>query len=226
MAQFNVGSALLNGITIPAGSEIETISATTTVEIAEQVDSGTGEIILADPVNMAKLDVAISGDGPHGLALTAGTVATPATVTKLNVEVSEAPNARCKFSVRATGMVAFTDPATEVEDVGAEPTIADLEIVSVEYAIAESIRRSYELSDKTIPGTDGTPALRATHTGKGSFSISGRGDTPVGVAAGSGGASFKGCATGKVIVSTFGENEKRADWAGWNADGGHYKSVA
>lgn len=226
MAQFCIGASLLNGLTIPSGSEADSISNTTTVEIAEQVDQASGEIILADPVKMAKLEVAISGDGPYGLTLSAATIATPSTVTVLRAEVSEGPNKRCNFSITAAGMIAFTDPATELEDVGAEPTIADLEITSVEYSIAESIRRTYELQDATIPGTDGAPALRATHGQKGSFSITGRGDTPSGVAAGSGGASFKGCATGKVVVGTFAENEKRSDWAGWNADGNHYKSVA
>jgi hypothetical protein len=109
---------------------------------------------------------------------------------------------------------------------GAEPAITDLEIVSVEYSVAESVDRSYQVNDLVLVGTDGTPAARGKVTVKGSFSINGRGDLPAGTALGTGGAAFKGGDTGKVLVESLMTGEKRADWNRWSADGSHYKSAA
>lgn len=227
MAHYNISGDLHTGITIPAGSEVDSVTRNTRVEINEVIDESTLEIILADPVHMAEREVSVSGDGPIGIALTAADIADPSTLTITRAEISEPnPNNRCTFSVRGASMIAFTDPGTSVTDVGAEPTIADLEIRSVEYSAAESVRRSTELTDLTLVGTDGEPLERATVTPKSNFTINGRGDVPVGVGAGTGGASFKGCATGKVVVGNFGETEKRGDWNGWSVDGGHYKSAS
>jgi len=226
MCTYNVNTDLTSGLNIPAGSEIDSISKNVRVEIAEQASQASGEIILADPVNTAEEEVSISGDGPVGLTLTKGEIANPATMTILREEISEGPNKRCNFSIRATASTAFVDPGTDVADVGAEPTIADLEIVGVEYSVAESLRRSYEVTNLVLVGSDGTPACRATFQEKGSVSIAGRGDAPVGVAAGSGGAAFKGCSVGKVVVPNFGRAQKRGDWESYTAEANHYKSVA
>lgn len=227
MAHYNISGDLHAGVTIPSGSEVDAVTKSTRVEINEVVDSDTLEIIFADPVHMASVEVTVTGDGPVSLVIAASDPATPATLTTMRSEISEPnPNKRCTFNVRATSSVAFTDPATSLSDVGAEPTLADLEIKSVEYSAAESMRRSYEKQDLVLLGSDGEPLDRATFTPKGSFSINVRGDAPVGMAAGSGGAAFKGCATGKVVVGTFTETEKRGDWNGAAAEGNHYKSAA
>lgn len=226
MASYNITNALLSGLTFPSSSEIESISKTLRVEIAELVAQDTGAYIAADPVNAAKQQLQVSGDGPHGMTLDEDEIADPSTMTAVRLETSEKPNGRVGFSVQASADVAFVDPGTSVGAVGAEPTIADLEIVSVEYSVAESVRRTYEVKDLVLIGSDGTPDSRATLSEKGSFQIVGRGDAPVGVAAGTGGAAFVGASTGIVVVGTFGENEKRADWNGWSADGNHYKAAS
>lgn len=227
MAHYNIGTSLITGITIPSGSEVDSVSKVTRVEISEVVDSDTLEIILADPVHTAQVEVTVNGDGPFGLTIAASDPATPATVTVTRAEVSEpGPNKRCTFSIRAASHVAFTDPATVLSAVGAAPTLADLEIKSVEYSAAESVRRTYELTDLVLIGTDGEPLDRATHTLKGSFAIAVRGDAPVNMGAGSGGAEFNGASTGKVVVGSFTENDKRGEWNGAAVDGNHYKSAA
>lgn len=226
MSIYNVSNALLSGLTFPATSEIDSISRSLAVEIAELMAQDTGAFILADPVNVAKQTLQVSGDGPHGITLTEATIADPSTMTATNVQTSEKPNGRVTFSVSASAEVAFTDPAATVGSVGAEPSITDLEIVSVEYSVAESVSRTYEVTDLTLVGTDGTPAARATLSEKGTFSISGRGETPVGVAAGTGGAAFVGGSTGIVVANNFTENEKRGDWKGWSVSGNHYKAAA
>lgn len=226
MASYNITTALLSGLTFPGTSEIESINKSLRVEISELMAQDTGAYIAADPVNHAKQQLQVSGDGPHGMTLVEDEIADPATMTAVRLETNEKPNGRVAFSVQASADVAFVDPGTSVGVVGAEPTIADLEIKSVEYSVAESVRRAYEVKDLVLIGSDGTPDSRATLSGKGSFQIVGRGDTPVGVAAGTGGAAFVGGSTGIVVVGTFGENEKRGEWNGWNADGNHYKAAS
>lgn len=227
MAHYNISGDLHVGVTIPAGSEVDSVTKSTRVEISEVVDSASLEIIFADPVHMAAVEVTVTGDGPVSLVIVASDPATAATMTIMRSEISEPnPNKRCTFNIRATAAVAFTDPATALTDVGAEPTLADLIITSVAYSAAESVRRSYEKQDLVLVGTNGEPLDRGTFTPKGSFSINVRGDAPVGMAAGTGGAAFKGCATGLVVVSTFTETEKRGDWNGASVEGSHYKSAA
>ena len=223
-AHLNITSTIATeyGVTLASGTEADDVSKTTTVEISEVLGADDAEIVLADPVNMAMVETSLSGDGPHALTLTPGAIATPATLTTVSVEVSEAPNSRCQFSIRASGALSFTDPDGTAADVGAEPTIADLTITSAEYSIVESIRRSSTVEDKVLPGTDGTPAARGTHTRRRPFSIAGRGDKPAGVVLGGGGAEFVGATTGKIVVGTMLEGEKRGDWNRWGADGSHY----
>lgn len=226
MASYNITNALLSGLVFPSNSEIESIARTLRVEIAELMAQDTGAYILADPVHAAKQQLQVSGDGPHGMTLEEEQIADPATMTAVRLELGEKPNGRVTFSVQASADVEFVDPGTSVGAVGAEPAIGDLKIKSVEYSAVESVRRTDEVKDLVLIGTDGTPIDRATLSAKSTFSIVGRGDAPVGVAAGTGGAAFVGGSTGLVVVGTFGENEKRADWNGWNADGNHYKAAS
>ena len=226
MASYNITNALLSGLTFPATSEIDSISRTLRVEIAELMAQDTGAFILADPVHAAKQQLQVSGDGPHGMTLVEEQIADPSTMTAVRLETGEKPNGRVTFSVQASADVAFVDPNTSVGAVGSEPAIGHLIIKSVEYSAVESVRRTAEVKDLVLIGSDGTPIDRATLSGKSTFQIVGRGDAPVGVAAGTGGAAFVGASTGIVVVGTFGENEKRGDWNGWNTDGGHYKAAS
>ena len=214
------------GITLGTGAEAESASATTTVAVSELLDSATAAINEVAPIHHAEKRTQVDGEGPASLTLTAGSVATPATLTVLSREVTEAPNARCRFSVQAQGEIAFTDSVGTPGAGGAEPTVSDLEITSVAYTIAESVRRSVTIENKVLVGTDGTPAARATCTVRKPFSIVGRGDLPAGVALGTGNAEFTGGDTGVTVVTSLRESERRADWNGWGADGTNYPSAA
>jgi hypothetical protein len=210
------------GPTLASGTVADDCMKTTSVEVSEVLSASTGAIIEADPVNISRIETNVSGEGPHSLTLSAADIATPSTLTVVNVEITEAPNARCQFSIRSAGVVAFVDdPATPAE-VGAEPTIADLKVKSVTYSIVESMRRSSSLEDKVLVGSDGAPAARGTITPRRTFDITGRGDKPAGLVLGSGGAEFVGATTGKVIALSVMEGEKRADWNRYSASGQHY----
>lgn len=214
------------GITLGTGAEAESATATTTVAINELIDSATAAVNTAAPIHHAEKRTQVDGEGPATLSLTAATVGTPSTLTVISKEVTEQPNGRCRFSVQAHGDLAFTDSVGTPSDVGAEPTISDLVITSVEYAIAESVRRSVTIENKVLVGTDGEPAARATCTVRKPFSISGRGDLPAGVALGTGNVEFTGGDTGLTLVGTLREGERRADWNSWGVDGTNYPSAA
>jgi hypothetical protein len=213
------------GVNVPSGSEAESATRTTTVEINELLAAATAHVIDADPVNHAVAEIQVDGDGPVGLSLTPGSVANTATVTILSAEVTEAPNQRCRFSLRARADLAFADDPATPDSVGAEPTVGDLEITSVTYSIAESVRRSVTVENAVLVGSDGTPAARGTLTQRRPFSIAGRGDLPPSVALGSGGVEYAGATTGKLVVGTLRESERRGDWNGWGADGTQYPSA-
>lgn len=214
------------GISLGSGAEAESATATTTVAINELIDSATAEVIAAAPINHAEKRTQVDGEGPATLTLTAATVGTPATLTIISKEVTEAPNSRCRFSVQAHGDLAFADSSDTPADVGAEPTISDLEITSVAYSIVESVRRSVTIENKVLVGSDGTPANRATCTIRKPFSISGRGDLPAGVALGTGNVEFTGGDTGLTLAGTLRVGERRADWNSWGVDGTNYPSAA
>lgn len=227
-AHLNITSTIATtyGVTLSTGARADDAQKTSRVELSEILESATGEIGLLDPVNRVDVECTVSGEGPVGLSITPGTVANAATLTVISAELTESPNGRPAFSARATSATSFTDPAATVGEVGAEPTIADLEITSVTYSVAESVRRSVEVADMILNGTDGTPAYRATVTQRRPFSISGRGDLPAGVALGSGGAAFVGGNSGKVVCSSLMTGEKRADWNRWSVEGLHAPAVA
>jgi hypothetical protein len=213
------------GVTVPAGSEAESATKTSTVAINELMESDTGDIIDARPVNMVAVEVQVEGEGPASLSLTPAAVGTPSTMTVIGVDLTEQPNNRCRFSIRAAGHATFTDPGTAEESVGAEPTVSSLAITSVTYSVAESVRRSVTLDDMVLAGSNGGVAYRETTTVRKPFAIAGRGDLPSGVALGSGGAKFNGAGTGMTVVGVLRESERRADWNGWGADGTNYPAA-
>lgn len=214
------------GITLGTGAEAESATSTTTVAMSELLDSATAEVNAAAPINHAEKRTQVDGEGPASLTLTPGSVATPSTLTVLSREVTEAPNNRCRFSVQAHGDIAFTDSVGTPGDVGAEPAVSDLVITSVEYSIAESVRRSTTIENKVLVGTNGQPAARATCTVRNPFSISGRGDLPAGVALGTGNVEFTGGDTGVTVAGTLRVGERRADWNSWGIDGTNFPSAA
>ena len=215
------------GLTLGTGAEAEDVSDTSTVEAVELIDQSSGEVVKVAGANIKRREVQVSGDGPQDLTAAAvGSVGTTSTLTIISNEVSEAPNQRCRFSITMAGHAAFTDPGTSVGATGAEPTISDLEITSVAYTIAESIRRTYAVQDLVLVGTDGAPEARHRVGLVGTFSVQGRGDLPGSTAIGTGGAAFTGGNTGIVFVTSQMEGERRRDWNRWSVDGSHYKSAA
>lgn len=227
-AHLNITStiATVYGVTLHADAEADDCGLSQSVEISELAQSTDNEIIAAAPTNTVTKEATVSGDGPIALALTPGTIATPSDFATIELELGESPNNRCTFTARASASAAFTDPAGTVSAVGAEPAIGDLEVTSVEYSIVESVRRTSSITDMVLTGSDGTPAARATTRKMRSFSIAGRGDTPAGVALGTGGTEFVGGDTGVVVVSTLTSGEKRGDWNRWGADGNHYLAAS
>lgn len=224
-AHLNITSTL--PVTLGTGAEADDFQTTSSVEVDTLDDQATGEVIAAAPVNHKKIEHRISGDGPATLTgAAAGTVSTVSDVEITSVEITEAPNARCKFSITAVADDSFTDPAGTASDVGAEPAIGDLEITSVTYSVAESIRRSQTVENMVLVGTDGAPAFRAKVGVKAPVGIQGRGDLPAGVALGTGGADYKGAATGILVITTLTEGEKRKDWNRWGVDGERYPSAS
>lgn len=224
-AHLNITSTY--GVTQPTGTQLEEARKSQSVEIAELVGGATGEYVKADPIHMKKVEVTLSGDGPSPLGdIASATVGTPSTLTKVSVEMSEAPNGRVSFNLVAAGHEGFTDGGGATADAGAEPTLDDLEITSVEYAIGESVKRARAVEDMVLPGSNGQPAARATCKEKGSFTINGRGDLPAGMVVGSGGAALKNMGAGKLVVTQLNEFQRRAQWNGWGVDGSHYRLVA
>jgi len=210
------------GVTVPSGSETESATKTTTVEISELLEAATADVIDAKPVNIGRVEVQVDGEGPVGVTLTPGTIANVSTVTIVGADLTEQPNQRCRFSLRGAASIGFSDPETAGATVGAEPTVGDLEVTSVTYSIVESVRRGATLEDQVLVGTDGTPAHRGTITERRPFSIAGRGDKPVGVVLGTGGVAYTGADTGLTIVGVLRESERRGDWNGFGADGTQY----
>jgi len=223
-AHLNITSniATTYGVTLASGTVADDCSKTTTVEVSEVLSASTAEIIEADPIHTARVETNVSGEGPHSLTLTPGSIATPSTLTVINVEVSEAANQRCQFTARAAGAIAFADDPATPSEVGAEPTMADLKVKSVTYGIVESVRRTSSVEDKVLVGSNGEPAARGTITKRRTFAIVGRGDKPSGLLLGTGGAEFVGGSTGKVITASLMEGEKRGDWNRYSGDGQHY----
>lgn len=223
-AHLNITSTIATeyGITIPSGTQVDDASKTSSVEVSEVLSTAAAAIIYADPLKTVKVETQVSGDGPFGLSLSAGSIGTPSTLTLIGVDLGENVNGRCSFTARAAGHAAFVDPAETPDEVGAEPTIASLTVTSVTYSIVESVRRTSSLEDKVLTGTDGGPAARATVTPRRTYEIVGRGDKPAGLVLGTGGAEFVGATTGKVITLSLMEGEKRGDWNRHSASGNHY----
>lgn len=225
-AHLNIIGGLF-GIVLGTGAEADDVQKTETVESDELIDEATGEFINVDAINMKKVDVVISGDGPATLTdISAGVIADPSTVTAINTKVSEAPNKRVNFTITAAGHDPFTNPSATPLAVGAEPVIEDLEITSVEYAVAESVEREYAVEDMVLVGTNGEPAFRAKVGVKGTFTVNGRGDVPAGTVLGKGGVEFFDADTGLVLVESLMTGEKRKDWNRWSVGGSHYKVAA
>lgn len=211
-------TSLPTGITLSTGAEADDVEETRSVEISELFEQETGDIVKLSPINHEKRTYKVSGDGPADLSVIAkGTVATPSDLEETSVEISEAPNQRCKFTIQGESDHAFTDPAATPLAAGAEPDIDDLVIVSVEYSIAESASRRAEVENHVLIGSDGTPAARARETVKTTATVSGRGDRPAGVALGTGGLAFVGSDTGITIVNQVMDGQKRKDWNRWSA---------
>lgn len=227
-AHRNITTALPTGISLHTDAEADDVQTTSKIEVAELVTQATGEIQKVTAGKKQDNELVISGDGPHDWAdVAAGTVSTVSDYEVIRIEVTDGSNTdHCKFSITATSTESFTDPAAEPAAAGAEPGIDDIDITSVEYTLAESVRRTKEVGDFVLVAADGTPAHRAREGIKNPFTIDGRGDLPAGVGLGTGGVAYKNSDTGITMVDTLMTGEKRRDWNRWSASGNNYPSAS
>lgn len=219
-AHFNLATTF--GVTLPAGAVPETADKTSTVETSKLVGTA-GEYVKAAPLKTAKVEVSITGSGPAGLSsVVSGMVSAPATMTITGAEQGESHRGRATFTIKAAGHEAFTDGAGSSTE-GTEPDIDTLEIVSVSYACAETVKKGRDITDLVLTGSAGTPFARGKCKEIGNFDIAGRGDLPSGVALGTGGAAIAGMTSGVLIATTLKLSEKAGDWNGWNVNGEHLR---
>ncbi len=212
------------GVTLPSGAIAESAERMQTVEAIE-VTGTSGEIVKALPAKTFKSDVTISGKGPAGLDLvTTGTISDPSTMTITSAESGETNKATSTFTIKASAHEAFTDGEGS-GSAGDEPDIDTVEIVSVTYAVVESVKRTRDVKDMVLIGSDGTPAARGKVTRTGTFDIIGRGDIPGGIALGTAGAALASF-TGVVLATSLKESEKAGDWNGWGISGKHYPAAS
>jgi hypothetical protein len=220
----HINLATTYGVTVPAGSVANSAEKTSTIDVSE-VTGVSGEIVKADPLKVVKVEVSVSGVGPAGRATVTVGVVAPATMSVISAEETESNKGRVQFSIKAAGHEDFDDAAGSVT-ADDEPTVDTLNIVSVAYACAESVKRSVEVTDSVLLGSDGKPCDRAKVKKMGSFDVQGRGDLPAGVALGTGGVNVAGFSGGKIICTTLKESEKAGDWNGWGGSGKHYPAAA
>lgn len=226
-AHRNITTALPSGITMPSGTVMEDVGYESSIEVAELPSASTGEITLVGCVNHEHRVLTISGDGPLDFAsVAAGNVSTMSNYAILDIDISEATKQRCRFTLKASADLSFTDPGGTASDDGAEPVITDLTIVSVEYAVVETVRRAKGVGEHLLLGTDSAPAYKAKEGVTFTAEIAGRGDTPSGFALGTGGASFAGAATGIVIMTRKTNGERRKDWNRYGGSISQYLSAA
>jgi len=213
-------------ITLDSEAVPQTVSRRQTVEVSA-VMGVDGEYVLAKPLKTKTIEVMISGVGKGDLTgVTSAVVATPADLTKVSVEQGEANKGRASFTVTARGVSAFADPAS-ANGSAAAAAIAKgtIEVLSVAYALTETVTVTTKVEDKVATATDGTPGHRQTHAKMSSFSLRGKGDIPAGLALGTGGAAVKGLNGGVIIVRSLDDVQNAGDLNDWSAEGDHYPAA-
>lgn len=219
-----IGISETYGIALDAESVAQTVRRRQSVDVST-VMGVDGEYALAKPLKTKKTEVTISGVGKGG-EVAPGVVATPADLVNVTVEQGEANNGRTSFTITAAGVAAFVDPASaNASAAAATITKGTIEVLSVAYALTESVSTTGKVDDKVATATDGTPGYRQTHAQMNNFSVRGKGTIPTGVALGTGGAAIKGLDGGVLIVRTLEDVQNAGNLNEWSLDGEHYPSA-
>jgi hypothetical protein len=222
----HLGIETTHGITLDTEAVAQSVRRRQSVEVSTVIGV-TGEYVLAKPLKTKRVEVTIQGVGKGDRsAVAAGVVADPATLSQISVEQTEINNGRASFTITAAGVAAFTDPATANGSASAASiTKGTIEILSVEYALTESLTVTSQVEDKVATDSDGTPGYRAKHARMSNFSLRGKGDLPTGIDLGTGGAAVKGLNGGVLIVAELEEEEQASEINGWSLSGMHYPSA-
>ena len=221
-AHYNLDTTF--GVTIAGAATPETAEKTSTLEVSEIVGTS-GEIALVKPHKTAKVEVTVTGKGQAPMSsVTIGTVGTPGEMTILSAEQGEANKGDATFSVKAVGYETFTDNQGSPDTTDTtEPDIGTINIVSVSYAVAESVKRTREVTDLALFDSKGLIAYRAKTKLVIPFDIMGRGDLPAGIALGMNGASAINMPV--AVATQVKLTEKAGDWNGWGVSGKAYPSM-
>lgn len=215
----HIGIPTTHGITLQATAKALTCDRTRSVETSK-VPSTSGEYALFRAKKTMKTEVSITGVGPAALAsVTSASGVTAATLKLIKSEQGETVtgDGNATFSSTYAGHEAFADSGSTSSSAGAEPDIDTIcEITSVTYSDVQTVKKSFEVTDKVITHSDGTPGTRATILRKGDISIDFAGDIPSGVALGSDGLNGAGM-TGRIIVGRLTDTQKADDWNGGSA---------
>jgi hypothetical protein len=212
-----IGIDTLYSITLQATARALEVVKTQTVETVKK-PSVAGEWTFFKAKKSAKVEIVISGIGPA--ALDSVTAATPAFGDKKLIKSQQGETVTGDGNATFTNTYAYHEAFDDAGGVasagGDEPDIDTLcEIVGVTYADAQTLTRSFEVTDKLITRADGTPGARATLGRVGMVSMDFAGDIPSGVALGSDGVNAAGMA-GRLIVGTLVERQQASEFNGGN----------
>jgi hypothetical protein len=222
----HIGIESTQGITLPTESIPQSVRRRETVEVAPVIGVD-GEYTRCKPLKSKRVEVTITGVGAGGLAnVSSGVVADTGDLERISVQQGEVNNGRASFTITAAGHDSFSDPAAANGSASAASiTRGTIEILSVEYALTESLDVTTQVEDKVALNADGTPGFRQKHAKMSNFSLRGKGDLPSGLALGTGGAAVKGLNSGVIIVTDIETEEQAAEINGWSVNGNHYPAA-
>jgi len=215
------------GITVPAGATVQTVDHEQSAEISE-LQGEDGEIKKASTTHVKKVTVDINLVGTAGIdTVVPGNVASPSSLEIISVEQGERVNNRPTAMIKAAGYEGIDDGSGSGSGAGAgSPDEDTLEVVSVDYALAQDVKISPSVMDEMIPGVDGHPALRQKVKLVNTLDFSFAGDIPSGVALGTGGAGAAGLTGGKLIVQSLKEKQEAGKFNSGSASAKHYPAAA
>ncbi len=215
------------GVSMPEGTEIQSVDYEQSAEISELQAGESGEVIKASTTHVKKVSADFSLIGSAGSdSVEVGEVSSPEDLEIISAEPGEEVNKRPTLTLKAAGFVGIDDGDGGGSGSGGSGADEDtLEVVSVEYSLAQSVKRGFSVSDEMMPGKDGKPALRQKFKKVNTFSFDFAGDVPGGVDIGSGGASVNGLEGGKLITDNLKEKQMVGKWNSGSASGKHYASA-
>lgn len=218
----HIGVTSTYGVTLPANSEAQDASRTSTVELSELIGA-TGEIVKLNPLHVLKKDVSVNYVGASSLAsVTVAQGLDPATIKVTKADIKEINKGHVACALTASGHEAFTDAAGSSVGAGEEePDVDTLNLKTVTFALAENVDRNSEVKDVVVIGGNGQPAWRGTVTKKNGFSVKFKGDIPAGVVLGTAGAGVYGFTGGKLVVTKLMESQKKDEVNDGSYDGTH-----